>query len=385
MKLTGSEKLKIRIMAEGAKLTPAAWGRLTRNETPHTIGPGTSNGVELLLDNKIYVNCPVFFDGDLNLSKNIYNQFLLGSLRENLTQKWLKNTKLILDFRDGLFKIYNGTSFKTVKILNKPEYVKKMLPSGKMVSKVVFTQTDRAGLSPVGEGCFFQLVKKGCKFCGEKGSYYLMPFEDTLKATKLALNDKKLPARHIQVSGGTPSDKHLPHYIQTIERLCKNFPETEVDVMMSPQQIDVLEHLKKQGVNGVAINIEVYNEKIAAQIIPSKYKIGRKKYFETLTEAVKIFGIGKVRSLLIVGLEPMKDTLRGVSALARIGVIPILSPFRPISGTALENQPPPTYKFLLDCYLKSNLLVKNSCVSLGPKCFACQNNSLVFPRDIKNN
>jgi len=49
----------------------------------------------------------------------------------------------------------------------------------------------------------------------------------------------------------------------------------------------------------------------------SKWKASRERYLDFIQEAVLIFGEGNVRSLLMVGIEPLEDTLRGIEALAK--------------------------------------------------------------------
>ncbi len=61
----------------------------------------------------------------------------------------------------------------------------------------------------------------------------------------------------------------------------------------------------------------------------SKAKASRELYLDFIAGASEEFGLGKVRSLMLVGLEPVEDTLRGVEELAKRGCDPILSPFRP--------------------------------------------------------
>ncbi len=64
--------------------------------------------------------------------------------------------------------------------------------------------------------------------------------------------------------------------------------------------------------------------------------------FKLLSEAVEIFGNGKVSTHLIVGLgETEKEMVEIIQRCGDMGVLPALFAFTPISGTALENSPQP--------------------------------------------
>jgi hypothetical protein len=112
--------------------------------------------------------------------------------------------------------------------------------------------------------------------------------------------------------------------------------------------------------------------------LPTRHCNGIDHYFDFIDKAVNAFGIGKVRSLLIVGLEPPEDTLEAVYQLARRGCDPVLSPFRPDPSTPLRSLPPPTAELLERIYLESLEIISPYPVKLGPRCIPCQHNTLTF-------
>jgi len=57
-----------------------------------------------------------------------------------------------------------------------------------------------------------------------------------------------------------------------------------------------------------------------------------------LAHARQIFREGAVVSHLIPGLEPIESTVEGMCELIDHGVVPLLVPFRPLPGTALEDR-----------------------------------------------
>ena len=65
-------------------------------------------------------------------------------------------------------------------------------------------------------------------------------------------------------------------------------------------------------VSGLSINLELYEEVEARRYAPNKKALGRSCNGQFIKQAVKIFGPNRVRSLLMVGLEPPEATLAGV-------------------------------------------------------------------------
>ena len=90
---------------------------------------------------------------------------------------------------------------------------------------------------------------------------------------------------------------------------------------------------------------------------------------------------GAVRSLIILGLEPVQSTLEGIEYLASVGVEPVLSPFRPAQGTALEAMKPIDPDSALHILSESRKLAAAHGLRLGPSCAPCQHNTLTFPWD----
>ena len=138
------------------------------------------------------------------------------------------------------------------------------------------------------------------------------------------------------------------------------------------------------GVDEIAINIEIFDRNIASKLMPAKGSIPLYRYFNSLDYAVSLWGkSGNVRSILIVGLEQPETTLAGVSKLVERGVMPILSPFRPIPNTPLAHYPPPAPESMIYIWQKAQDIAENAGMTLGPLCICCQNNTITLPINSK--
>ena len=129
-----------------------------------------------------------------------------------------------------------------------------------------------------------------------------------------------------------------------------------------------LPHLDRLGLHEISINIEVFNETIAAGMMRHKHRQGLAYYLDFLERASTELGGHRVRSMLMVGLEPMEDTLAGVQAIVDRGCVPVLSPFRPDPATPLRDQPVPTGAFLEEIYLRATDIAAAAGLRLGPTC-----------------
>jgi len=109
----------------------------------------------------------------------------------------------------------------------------------------------------------------------------------------------------------------------------------------------------------VSFNIEIFDEKLSKLMMPGKGDIPRESYFESLRAAVRIFGEGNVRSIIVIGFDSMDSLTSGVERLCSIGVQPVLSIFRPISGTPLDMSAPPEFSFIKEAYLRCQKYAKN--------------------------
>lgn len=91
-----------------------------------------------------------------------------------------------------------------------------------------------------------------------------------------------------------------------------------------------------------------------------------------LTEAAKVFGTHNVRSGLIVGLESMEDTLKGVRAICETGAMPMLSPYIPYGNIGTW----PKLEFLIEVKEKTEEILKKYGIPLAPLCPMCKHNTI---------
>jgi hypothetical protein len=370
-RLNELEKLKLELFTNGMKLTSRAKQAINEGmnipeeirlahdikNQPLTLAEfASTSGIPLRLGlSDIWVNTPI----------------------PEFNPNFVNDTSYQLEFDGDQFTLISLMSEVRVHPVPVPLYHGSVNSRGIPYTNFTVTHVDRARTSPI-DGCSFS-----CGFCDSSLTpYSTRDVEEIISSLNVAISDPVLPARHILISGGTPRKSDYVYELEVYQRVCESFKDFDVDIMMSPRPglLDNLEEIHDFGVNAIYMNLELFNDELAKQIIPHKADISKKYYLELLAQAAPIFGKGNVRSLLLVGLEPMEDTLNGVQALAEIGCDPILSPFRPSPKTPLSYISPSTTEQLAEVWIKSKEIVSDySGVEMGPRCSPCHHNTLTFP------
>lgn len=355
--LSPVQRLKIDLMTDGLSVSHTARRRIMGGEAgrPLTLADyASTSGVGLELEGDIWVNAPI----------------------RDFNPNFVEAPPHSLDFDGDGFIVRSGNLEVPAKFVPVPDYHDQTNSLGEPYTSFAITHTDRVRISPI-EGCGIV-----CKFCDlpYEFRYRKKTTEGLVDSVRRALEDRTLPAQHVLISGGTPRPEDFEYQNQVYEAVTAAFPGLDIDIMMvpTPGLLD-LQHLKEIGIHGLSINLEIYNQERADKIMPLKARLTRDYYLDFIEEAVEVFGPGKVRSLLLIGLEPMEDSLGGVEALAERGCDPVLSPFRPDPSTPLRNLAPPTAEFLVETYQRSREIVLSHGVYLGPRCIPCHHNTLTFP------
>jgi hypothetical protein len=265
----------------------------------------------------------------------------------------------------------------TARFVPVPDYHKDRNQWNEPYTSYAYTHADRVRISPI-EGCGIT-----CQFCNlpYEFRYRRKTVEGLVDSVDRAINDAVLPASHILISGGTPRPGDVDYLRQVYDTVITSFGAMfPVDIMMVPVDgLFDLQELRRIGVNELSINIELYNQQRARRLMPKKWRQGLAYYLNFIEHAVAILGPGRVRSMLLVGLESEGDTLNGVRALAERGCVPVLSPFRPDPETPLKNHAPPTAEFMEQIFLEASEIVTKHNIKLGPRCIPCMHNTLTLP------
>jgi len=339
-------RLKLEILERGIVVSPSARQTLTgAGSRPLTFHDYATTGGLTLRFGREYVNAPV--------------------------DEWFCDSPAAeLDLIDGQFLLRWKGDEVLASVLPLPGYL------GTPDADGVMTHADRLRLSPV-DGC-----SCSCAFCDSPQSQYrLRPLESLARALSVAASDRPLPPAHGLISGGTPRADDVPEFDETVVELVRASP-VPMDVMMMPRSdTHLIDDLADAGIDGFAVNIELFGAEAAAALTPQKARCGPELYSAFWEHALEKTGGGRVRSLLIVGFEPEADTLAGVEYIASHGIDPVLSPFRPAPGTRFADQRPPSADVMERLHDRAVRVADRYGVRLGPRCVPCQHNVIAVAAD----
>jgi len=188
-------------------------------------------------------------------------------------------------------------------------------------------------------------------------------------------------AKHFLIGGQSANEKIEKQRIIDIIKIIRKETDKKIYVMTIPFDKDAINEMVADGMDELACNIEIFNEKLAVKYMPGKGSISREKYFDVLTYAAEILpNKGDVRCALIAGLEPHDSLLTGIKRLVENNIEPIISIFRPLPETPLADFVPPPMIYLYKLYNEVEKLCEKHGLRLGPSCVNCQNNTLSLPK-----
>lgn len=281
------------------------------------------------------------------------------------------NNELELWFDDiFISKIYIETVQKSI--------MRKKTISGIPYDSIINVSTDRVRINPA-PICYFKRNNKACKFCNLPTQNYDYSFFEIREVIDYCIDNVKF--RHFLIGGGTYSITNDSwELIIRITKYIRSKCDKEIYLMsIPPERTAILDELKGSGVNEIAFNLEMFDRNKAKKYMPGKGRISIGTYIESLKYAISLWGnTGKIRSLLIYGIDTDEVFLNGVEELCKLGVEPIISVFRPLKNTELADWNPPSTESIICIYKKCKEIAERYSLKLGPDCSKCQNNTLSF-------
>lgn len=358
--LTPAETMKFALFFGGITVSAEAESFVKRpyGDRPLTLADyASTSGISLMLDGDVWVNAPI----------SAHNPNMVFNPRHELR---MEGEQLFV--RDIDCGIEIAARFVPV-----PAYHNQRNTDGELFTDYVHTHTDRARIAPI-RGCAMR-----CQFCDIpyefKGRYFKKPVANLLAAAVQAINDPVQPAMHLLISGGTPGLRDYAYLREVYRCVISELKGVAIDIMMAPiPGVIDLDELSECGVNELSLNIEIWDLERARLIMPEKYRMGRTSYLDFIGASVDRLGRGRVRSILMVGLEEHDSTLAGVDALAKVGCIPVLSPFRPDPITDLASLPPPSVDEMIRIFLEATEIASRYGIKLGPRCIPCSHNTMTL-------
>lgn len=349
----GFFKLKSRLLVQGIRFSPEALHLLATKD----IRKGTYSSIDLYFSDSLVINCPL----DLKLCS--LSPFSIAYEREGLILCYAdrKVSRISIDF---------GNEYQDLK-------TKHNVPYG----DISFLATDRLRIHH-SLGCTYKTANKGCMFCDVPASVHSLKTEDIYEVIDWHLQNSNFD--HILIGGGSSARDSEPFRVLDIIRYIRKYTKKSLYLMaLPPKEPAILSEYFRAGLDEIAFNIEIFDRKQAAKIMPYKGSVSLSEYENAFKYAVKLWGsTGKVKCLLVYGLETEKSFLNGIHWLASNGIQPVISVFRPLRNTEMQNRIPPESISLQNIYFEALSICQLYNLYPGPECVFCQNNTLSVPIDM---
>ncbi len=349
----GFLRLKTQLLVQGVHFS----SETSRFLNAKGMRKGTYSSIDLYFNESLIVNCP------LNLKLCSISPFEIIYDQKNL----------------ALF--YAGCKIANIRIDFGIEYQNQRTQNGVRYGDISFLATDRLRIHH-SLGCAYKATQGGCKFCDVPASTIPLQMEDIFEVIDWHL--KKSNFRHILIGGGSSARNQEPSKVLSIIRHIRKQTDKNIYLMsLPPKDTEILSEYFNAGLNEIAFNIEVFDRERALTLMPHKGTISLCEYQNALVSAVKLWGqTGHVKCLLVYGLESDQSFLKGIQWLASHGIQPVISIFRPLQNTEMQNRIPPETISLYNIYFKALSICQSYNLYPGPECLLCQNNTLSIPIDM---
>ncbi len=232
--------------------------------------------------------------------------------------------------------------------------------------------------------CVYWPEPTRCRFCGIELS--LRGGQTTDRKTpeqlaRAALRAHELDGvRHVVLTtGATREGREELRLLADCARAIKRSAGLPVHAQFCPpREPGAMAALQDSGIDAVGIHIESMDPAALKWVAPAKAAMGLKRFQAAWQEAVEVFGPGQVESFLIAGLgESPESLITGADMLAELGVYPFVVPLRPIPGSLLQADRPPSPEVMDRIYrgvarvLQRRGLHSSQCAAGCVRCGAC--------------
>lgn len=310
-------RLKVRLLTEGAVLSEGEY-------TGRKGGAGPVGGRYFILPNGRSVGIPIR-SGE---QAKIFNSATLKRTED--PEIWLYD---------------NSVRMKPVP---RPKFYDLKTADGIPYSQLALLHGDRTLATTIYQSCRYWSHGTQCKFCTiplshQSGDTILEKVPEQIAEVVTAAEIEGV-IDDILLTTGTPEseDMGVEKLIRVIEAIRKvsNLP---IGVQFEPSvDKDAIRRVAEAGATAVGMHIESADESIREEMSPGKFQYGSLElYKQSWQTALDFLERGRVSTFILHGLgEDTSNTLSLIKELSEAGIMPVVSPVRPSSGSQLANYKP---------------------------------------------
>jgi hypothetical protein len=312
--------LKLDLAIRGARLAPEIASNVEIFRVP-TLLDHAGRTLEVILPEDVSVNVPV---GEAFTQDSPYTLAANG---------------------DG-FVVSTAGHQTSVRIVPQPRFYGLETRSGASMWRVGTAYGGYLAINPA-TGCDFTQNGLACRFCdvptrvGERDA--ALSVADVVETVRAAFAEAAIEYVYLHIGYMHGEDAGIL-FLEPYVRAIKRHFDTLVAVQLQPPRLNAwIDRTYAIGVDALSYSVEIHDAELLHRHCPGRaQQVGRERYYEALRHAATVFPSGTVWSDLIVGLEPAESTIAGIDTLVEMGVLPVLSLFRPLDDTELSDHPLPS-------------------------------------------
>jgi len=315
--------LKLELMVHGVQLAPELLSRARGEEAFRNYFANTRD-IELILSEGTHVTAPVGLSP--YLLKVVDGDFVVE----------IDPTRLPEERREG------GVPDPVKLHFQEPgEFYTRRSSRGVPLSSIGTIRGSYLALSPTST-CDFLGSDQQCSFCSlsEVQSPGKIEVEDVLEAVGVAKETNQVDVVYLSTGYEARPDSGVLD-LEPFIRAIKHRYDILVAVDALPPSENVwIDRTYAMGVDAISYNLEIFDPTLFEQICPGPANtLGRQRFLDALDYAVGVFPSGAVICHLMVGMEELSSTAKGVEALTKAGIVPVLPLFRPFKGLDMRLHP----------------------------------------------
>jgi radical SAM protein (TIGR04043 family) len=128
-----------------------------------------------------------------------------------------------------------------------------------------------------------------------------------------------------------------------------------------PDDLRVLEEVRRAGVDAVGIHVETFDPRVLARVAAGKAECGVEGYYTCWERAVEVFGRGSVTTYVLLGMGERPELIvEGCRRAIDMGVYPFVVPLRPVPGTLMADAPAPEPDYVAGIYAEVSAMIADA-------------------------
>jgi hypothetical protein len=338
--------LKLELSVKGVRLDDGLRSLFDARQ----LGNELANSVELVLPENVCVSAPIADTSDPALSP--------------------APPPFVLSESGDRFILQRNGSQVDVKLIPQPRFYAQTTSRGTPMWRIGTVYGSFIAINPAG-ACGYSLRGVPCRFCRSgtgvaSDDRFPMSVQEVVEVVREAFAEGAVEFVYFNPAYVGSEDAGIALLAPYIRAIKKHF-NTLIAVQTHPPKTDRwIDRTYAMGVDALSYSIEIHDAEMLARRCAGRVRyIGRERYYDALAHAASIFPSGTVWSDLILGLEPTASTLSGVDALVAIGVLPVLSMFRPNDANGLREQSVPALDALQPLFAHLFHAVRHAKINMG--------------------